>query len=83
MGVYISNMKMPSCCVKCHWYYECYNEHCTLGKFLLRKYSTDTSEEPYILDVQRHPDCPLIEVNENKEYYIGQGGWIKEVEVVK
>lgn len=63
MGIYIPNIKMPSCCVKCHWYYECYDEHCTLGKFLLRKYPTDVSEEPYILDTQRHPDCPLEEVD--------------------
>ena len=33
-------------------------------------------------DMQVHR-YPLIEVNENKEYYIGQGGWIKEVEVAK
>ena len=63
MGVYIPNMKMPKSCVKCHWYYECYDEHCTLGKFLLRKYPTDVSEEPYILDTQRHPDCPLEEID--------------------
>ena len=62
MGVYIPNMEMPKSCVKCHWYYECYDEHCTLGKFLLRKYPTDVSEEPYILDTQRHHDCPLIDI---------------------
>ncbi len=62
MGVYIPNMEMPKSCVECHWYYECYDEHCTLGKFLLRKYPTDVSEEPYILDVQRHPKCPLIDI---------------------
>ena len=58
----IPNMEMPKNCNKCHWFYECYDEHCTLGKFLLRKYTTDASEEPYILNVQRHPDCPLIEI---------------------
>ena len=58
----IPNMEKPKSCVECHWYYELYDEHCTLGKFLLRKYATDASEEPYILNVQRHPDCPLIEI---------------------
>ena len=73
MGVYIPNMKMPKSCVKCHWYYELYDEHCTLGKFLLRKYPTDVSEEPYTLDTQRHPDCPLIDIVEcwECEYYMG------------
>lgn len=61
----IPNMEIPKNCVKCHWYYECYDEHCTLGKFLLRKYPIDVSEEPYILNTQRHPDCPLIEIDEN------------------
>ena len=63
MGVYIKNKEMPKSCVKCRWYYELYDEHCTLGKFLLRKYPTDVSEEPYILDTQRHPDCPLEEID--------------------
>ena len=58
----IPNMDMPKSCVECHWYYECYDEHCTLGKFLLRKYTTDASEEPYTLNIQRHPNCPLIEI---------------------
>ena len=68
------NMDMPKSCVKCHWYYELYDEHCTLGKFLLRKYPTDVSEEPYTLNVQRHPNCPLIEIvpcGECKHYAFG------------
>ena len=62
----IPNMNMPKSCIECHWYYECYDERCTLGKFLLRKYPTDVSEEPYILDTQRHPKCPLIEIIEDE-----------------
>ena len=81
MGVYISNMNMPKSCVKCHWYYECYDEHCILGKFLLRKYPTDVSEEPYILDTQRHPNCPLIEIDLVRcgecKYFDYDYGWCK------
>lgn len=58
----IPNMNMPKSCVKCHWYYELYDELCTLGDFLLREYPTDVSEEPYTLDTQRHPDCLLIDI---------------------
>ena len=57
------NMEMPKSCNECHWYYERYDEHCTLGKFLLRKYTTDACEEPYTLNTQRHPNCPLIEID--------------------
>lgn len=59
----IPNMEMLKSCNECHWYYERYDEHCTLGKFLLRKYTTDACEEPYTLNTQRHPNCPLIEID--------------------
>lgn len=28
----------------------------------------------------RHPNCLLFETDENKEYFIGKGGWISEAE---
>ena len=62
MSILIKEMDMPKSCVDCQWYYELYDEDCTLGNFLLREYSIDASEEPYTLDVQRHPNCSLIEI---------------------
>jgi len=69
MGVYIPNVEMPRGCNSCPLVMEIDNT-CSLTM------GGCTKDE-------RPPHCPLIEVNENKEYYIGQGGWIKEVEVAK
>lgn len=67
MGVYNPNMEMPRNCTECIEF----------------KDDCDHYWDYYCTHESRPNDCPLIEVNENKEYYIGQGGWIKEVEVVK
>lgn len=70
VGVYIPNMEMPKSC-----------RTCPLNSAPPRGCLIWTIND--IRKDKRNKDCPLIEVNENKEYYIGQGGWIKEVEVAK
>lgn len=67
MGIYIPNMEKPKDCSEC---------------ILADKHLNGLYEAKYYCRLEAD-SCPLIEVNENKEYYIGQGNWIKEVEVAK
>ncbi len=55
MGIYLPNMEMPKNCIECR--FRLY-EYCDLQRQDV--YAVNIMD--YVLSLERHPDCPLIEI---------------------